>query len=107
MCSFLLPSFILFSHFSTLHFSLSTRKAQVRNSVCQDPEQSELLLKETACGLNSSLQGKGWRQEEGLGNVAEKCVRKASLEFSSKLKCSTLTVRAQPGFLSLRAPFLI
>lgn len=67
MCGFLLPSFILFSHFSTLHFSLSTRKAQARNSVCQDPEQSELLLKEpTACGLSSSLQGKGWGQEEGL-----------------------------------------
>ena len=101
MGSFLLQSFISFSHFLTLYFGLPTRKkTQVRNSVCQGPEQNELLLEESrACGLSGSLQGKGWGQKEGLGNVAEKWVRKASLEFSQKLKCWKLNVRAQPGFL--------
>jgi len=82
MCSFLLQSFILSSHLSTLPFSLPTRKAQVRNAVSQHPEWRKLLRESMTCGLSSSLQGNGWGQEEGPGNVAEKWVRKASLEFS-------------------------
>lgn len=78
-----------FSHSSHSHISRPSvlafllEKTQVRNSVYQGPGQNELLLEEsTACGLSSSLQGKGRGQEEGPGNVAEKWVRKMSLEFS-------------------------
>lgn len=35
-----------------------------------------------AYGLSSSLQGEGWGEGVAQGNVAEKWVRKASLEFS-------------------------
>lgn len=78
-----------FSHSSHSHISPPSvlafllEKTQVRNSVYQGPGQNELLLEESmACGLSSSLQGKGRGQEEGPGNVAEKWVRKMSLEFS-------------------------
>ena len=78
MCSFFIQSFTVLSHFSTLH-SASYQKSP-GGKVCL-PERTEHLLKQcVACGLSSSLQGKGWGRGRGLGNVAEKWVRKASLE---------------------------
>lgn len=66
-------SFILFSSFSSLHFRLPTRKAQVRNSVFR--RETELLVKESP-----AYREKGEGGKRGQGNVAEKWVRKASLE---------------------------